>query len=541
MPNHLTEEQRALGRRNADTTLGVTRRDFLKAAAVATPAAAAYFGYEKMGDKKPVRAAIIGTGDEGCQAMIRFHNRDYLDYIGYCDIRPTQRKRAIAEFSNHKQYAKKDVEHLKAYADLKEILNDPDVEVVVIALPLFLHAPVAIEAMKAGKHVFCEKLMAHNISQCKEMVKTARETNRLLAIGHQRHYSALYDNANFLVQNGHLGQIRYIRALWHRNNAQPVILRDKGGNLVFNADGSPVYVKDEKGLVKYFDSWKRDIPADDRSVDYKKYGYDSLEQLIRWRLYKKTGAGLMAELGSHQLDACSIFLGKKHPIAVSGYGGTIFYEDGREVDDHVFCTFEFPGERKDDSHDRVIVTYSSISTNAFEKYGEEVTGTMGTLIVEEEHDLMLFREPDRNRPGTWSSALTTAVIEKTGPGKPIVETSPSAAGPSAAAALGGLATADPSRGYREELEHFAYCIRHGDPSDYHRFAKLSRDEFEKSDEAKRLTPRCRGEVAMADAIIALTSNIAMATHQRIEFKDAWFDFESPEVPDGSPGTLARKA
>ena len=73
-------------------------------------------------------------------------------------------------------------------------------------------------------------------------------------------------------------------------------------------------------------------------------GYKSLDELVRWRLYNRTGGGLMAELGSHQLDACSIFLGKKHPLAVTGIGGTFFYTDGREVDDHVFVTFEFPGK-----------------------------------------------------------------------------------------------------------------------------------------------------------------------------------------------------
>ena len=70
-----------------------------------------------------------------------------------------------------------------------------------------------------------------------------------------------------------------------------------------------------------------------------------MEELVRWRLYKRTGGGLMAELGSHQLDACSIFLGKVHPLAVTGVGGKIFYPtDDREVDDHVFVTYEFPGK-----------------------------------------------------------------------------------------------------------------------------------------------------------------------------------------------------
>jgi hypothetical protein len=155
---------------------------------------------------------------------------------------------------------------------------------------------------------------------------------------------------------------------------------------------------------------------------------------------------------------------------------------------------------------------------------------------------LLFREPDRNNPKAGGAALTTAVVEKAAAGgKPTLETSPSAAGPSAASAVGGLATADPSRGYREELEHFAYCIRKGDPSNYHKYSDMSREEFEASEEAKRLTPRCRGEVALADAVIALTSNLSMAKHQRIEFKPEWFDYTKNDAPDLSPGELARRA
>ena len=251
--SNLTPEQRALGRENANRVLGdLRRRDFLKAAAAAPAVGAFYFGYEKM-DKSPVRAAIIGTGNEGCGAMIHDHNREYLDFIGFCDIRPSNRKRAVAEFSKHKDYGPEEAKKLKSYKDHKEMLADPDVEVVVIALPLWLHAPIAIEAMKAGKHVFCEKLMAHSVKECKEMVKVAHETNRLLAIGHQRHYSVLYDNANYLVQNDHLGEIRHIRALWHRNNARPKIAK--------GPDGKPLY--DDKGNALYlvYDKDGDEVPA----------------------------------------------------------------------------------------------------------------------------------------------------------------------------------------------------------------------------------------------------------------------------------------
>jgi predicted dehydrogenase len=518
---HLTAEQRALGRDNTNRALGMSRRDVLKAAAAAPALGAFYFGYKEMGNKSAVKAAIIGTGDEGCQAMIRSHNRDYLDFIGFCDIRPTQQARAVKEFSDHKQYTPADVKKLKSYTSKEEMYADPDIEMIVIALPLWLHAPVAIEAMNAGKHVFTEKLMAHSITECKEMCKVARKTNRLLAVGHQRHYSVLYDNANYLVQNGVLGEIRHIRALWHRNNAQPLIAKDKNGNPIFDPKtGLPEEVHDEHGNLVYRDSWKRIHRDEDKNIDYKKYGYSSLDELINWRLYNRTGAGLMAELGSHQLDACSIFLGKQHPIAVTGIGGTFFYTDGREVDDHVFNVFEFPGKSE---HDRIVVTYTSINTNGFDGYGEQVMGSNGTMIVSQEKEILLFKEA-----GSPSLSQTTSVTLETQGKKPALETSPSTAGPTAAASLGGLATADPSRGYREELEHFAYCVRHGDKSNYHGDTEHQ--------------PRCRGEVALADAVIALTTNIAMRQKRRIDFDPRWFDYKSEEVPEAqvTPGVAQLK-
>src|SRR5262249_22091058 len=199
----------------------------------------------------------------------------------------------------------------------------------------------------------------------KQMIKVSEETDRILTIGHQRHYSLLYAHAVEVMKSGILGDVKHIRALWHRNNSLPM-LDEKG--------------KEKPGTIK--DSWRPDIPDQDRKAlekNIRNLGYKSMEELVRWRLYNRTGGGLMAELGSHQLDACSIFLGKVHPLAVTGVGGKFFYHDDREVDDNVFVTFEFPGPNYyadtqhtqiKDKNDIVVVTYSSISTNAFEPYGE---------------------------------------------------------------------------------------------------------------------------------------------------------------------------
>lgn len=492
---------------------GVTRRRFMQgliaAGATVPVSAAAYFGYRNHGFPntfRPVKAAIIGCGDEG-GVLVGEHNPAFVKFIAASDVRPSNRRRIFVGqpnsprkgFNHH--YGSNAKDHIRFYEDYHEMLDNPEIEMVVIALPLHLHAAAAIEAMQKGKHVLCEKLMAWNIRQCKQMIQTADRTGKLLSIGHQRHYSMLYAHANEIVESGVLGDVKHIRALWHRNNVRP------------NPDEA---TRRERPLL---DSWWPAIPPEDRTAltaeRLRALDYKDINELCRWRLYMRTGGGLMAELGSHQLDACSIFLGKKKPLSVTAVGGTHFYQDDREVEDHVYCIYEFPGPNYNDrdprarKNDIITVTYSSISTNAFEKYGECVMGTKGTLVVEEEQNAYLWGIQGRSTEVTANPASRT-----------IVDTS-SSTGPveqrAAATGANALGHNPPSRGYREEMEHLAYCIR-------------MLDQGMESDR-ERLKPRCDGRAAMADAIIALTANQAMKRRERIEFRPEWFDPTSEAVPD----------
>ena len=534
MSLYLTPEQKEKGKASFIAEASkhpLTRRDLLKGALAAVPAAglslaAAYYGYESL-KGSPVKAGLIGAGDEG-GVLVGNHNPDFLEFIGYSDIRPYNQKRIMDGEGKPPRWGFKyfygdDADKkITSYANYKDLLANKDIEAVVIALPLHLHAKVAIDAMKAGKHVLCEKLMAWNVDQCKKMIAVAEETNRILTIGHQRHYSLLYAHAVEVIKAGTLGDVRHIRALWHRNNAWPKI-DDKGE-----------IIKDKNGIV-YHDGWHPPIRPEDREAleaKVKDLGYKNMEELVRWRLFNRTGGGLMAELGSHQLDACSIFLGKVHPLAVSGVGGKFFYRDEREADDHVYVNFEFPGPNyweKDsdgkptnkvkDGEDRVVVTYSSINTNTFEPYGECVMGSKGTLIVETEATAMLVPERDPNTRTAGSA--TGSAVTSAGGGKPAVESSGSTGAIASPALVAGGAPV--SRGYTEEMAHFAYCVK--------MHQKAEKEKNVQEQEKWRLTPRCHGKVAMADAIIALTSNLAMKNKKRIEFKEEWFDPKAKDVPD----------
>lgn len=509
---HLTEEQAQIGRDNFYETLSFTRRDFLKGTAAAgTGLGAAYFGYKQLeGDR--VRVGWIGTGDEG-NILLAEHPENYMEIVGIADLRPTNRKRAFIgdgrppRIGLNQKLGEQTASKIRQFKNHRELIAAKDelgLEAVVIAVPLNQHAPIAIECLDAGLHVLSEKLMAHSVAECKQMYRKAQEKNLLLAVGHQRHYSVLYDNANHIVKSGVLGDIKHIRALWHRNNSFP------------NRD-----------------SWRKSISKEDAAAlsdSVNEFGYDDMDQLVNWRLYNETGGGLMAELGSHQLDACSIFLGKVKPIAVSGYGGRNFYgvkgvgspdkqRDDREIDDHVYVTFEFPGPHyEDDENDIVIVTYSSINTNSFEPYGETIMGSRGTMMVKTEKEVLLFKENGGGSPGGPDQRLH--VVSSQSSSAPVLDAyetmAPTAAAAEASSALGETI----SRGYREEMEHFSHCIRtnnHSSPAE----GGL----------------KCNGEVAMGDAIMALTSNLAMKYHKRIVFKPEWFDPNSDATPETDPDII----
>ena len=548
---NLTEEQKTIGKENFADVINITRRDFLTgtlAAGLATGAGlgSIYFGYGKSVGN-PLRVGVLGTGDEG-SVLLGAHSPDYLNVVAIADIRPynifrafhgdvsspsayTARPGLMAKYKwSSEDEARKQVKVYGAYEDL---LADDDIEAVVIALPLHLHAEAAIKAMRAGKHVLTEKLMGHSIHECKEMSRVSRETGKILATGHQRHYSVLYDNAVHTIgRAGLLGQLHSIRAQWHR------------GNLPGNDSWKPP-MPDDESLAKKLVGWKKDLetakPADivpltkriaqleaqisDALVDASKYGYtpmtlgdgearSPLQELIRWRLWNRTGGGLMAELGSHQLDAAGIFVSAMHgegkkvkPLTVTAVGNRSIFPADREVEDHVYCMYEYPAPGyEEDNNKKVVVTYSSINGNGFGDYGEVVMGTKGTLVLEREQDVMLYK---------GSAKDTRVTVSKKKDGTPTLDTTESGGGGGPAA--GGKVAGDgapPSRGYTEEMEHWAWCIRNPSPENQ---------------------PRCKPEVAIADAVIALVSNIALAnpeTQARTHFQPEWFDIASDETPEG---------
>lgn len=595
MVDKLSNDQKEVGEHNYHAAIGsyydVNRRDFLRGIVAAGAVSGAglgalYYGYGRVSD--PVRVAVIGTGDEG-NVLIGGCNPEYVQVKAICDIRPFSVHRAfhgdwstqaalgrrpglmsVAGYQTEADARKEVKVYDASNGGIKECLADPDIEAVIIALPLHLHAPVAAQAMERGLHVLTEKLMAHDVAQCKVMSRLAAQLkdpagNPLhLATGHQRHYNVKYDNAVNLIRWGLLGQIHHIRAQWHRSNvpgadswSMPIPGGEKMPNgRIFNRIMSDLGHR-ERALANTVDSdeahrlrqeialfkaWDADKDVDPKLFGYQDFSYQgrqfsAMEELHRWRLFERTGGGLMAELGSHQLDAVSIFLsslrndGKKvHPLSVHAVGGRHLMPLDRECEDHVYCMYEYPGPEyspefgvgyydrvedypKDglvpgyeaDPNKKVVVTYSSINGNGFGGWGEVVLGTKGTLILDSETDVLLYRNSDtRSKVGVKQNAGGFALDT-------------SASGDMAAAVSQAAASGPVSRGYREEIEHWAYCIRNPAPENQ---------------------VKCYPAVALGDAVIALSTNVALKNANSgksgyLEFNEEWFDVDNDATPDGS--------
>lgn len=395
---NLTNEQKEQGRRN-----------FLKALAgtpalIGLGAAAATWGPLKGG---PVKAAVIGTGGMG-RGLIAQCQKEFIDLRALCDINP-KRRQAVAANLTKNGWAQP-----KEYDDWREMLQKEDLEAVIIATPLWSHADITVGCLDAGKHVLCEKMIAKTEADALRMIDASKRNKRILEIGYQRYYNPVYQASyENIVKQGLIGDVYFARLVWHRN-----------GN------------------------WRRKEDPPAANFDPRPWGYPDWEHLVNWRLYKQYSEGLVAELGSHLITATNWFF-EAPPTAAYCTGAIARNKDGREVFDHVYATFEYPGGRT--------ATFSSIESNAFEDHYEMFMGTKGTLILQNETEVYLFNEGE--------AAQTTRVEVSRQTAAPVADASATrpAESPGRTVNAATAGQVDRNISYKNEIAEFCSSVRTGKP------------------------------------------------------------------------------
>ncbi len=339
----------------ADESL--SRRDFLKTSAAAGLGAAlagTAFGRPGAGtgrgkaaetaaarakDPNELRIAVIGCGAQGRVLIESILKIPGIRIAAICDIWSFSQTYTA-------NYLKKYGHIVTVYEDYRDLLaKEKDLAAAVVATPDWVHAEHANACLRAGLHVYCEKEMSNSLEKAQSMVRTARETGKLLQIGHQRRSNPRYIHAiNRLIREQKLlGRVTVAYAQWNRAKSDLL-------------------------------GWPEKYTIDQATLE--KYGYSSMTEFRNWRLYKKFGGGPMVDLGSHQIDLFSWVFGT-NPRSVMAGGGTDYYKDW-EWYDNVMAIYEF-GTPEGTSR----AFYQVQTTTQHGGFYETFMGENGSLVLSE--------------------------------------------------------------------------------------------------------------------------------------------------------------
>ncbi len=274
-----------------------------------------------------VKCAVIGLGSRGRDILATLALLKEGTVAAICDTYAASLRRAS-------EAAPKAGKH----SDYKEILANKEIQAVILATPTHQHRQIALEALQAGKHVYCEAPLAHTIEDARAIalaakgaVKQVFQSGLQMRSDPQRHFLLQF------IRSGAMGKNLLARTQWNKKQ-----------------------------------SWRFTSPNPER------------EREINWRLRKDTSLGLVGEIGLHQIDAAGWFMNLK-PTAVNGFGSVMHWEDGREVADTMQAVFEYPGG--------VTLTHASTLANSFDSDHEVYFGTDSAIMVRG-NKAWMFKEAD---------------------------------------------------------------------------------------------------------------------------------------------------
>jgi len=335
---------------NQKTVKEIDRRSFLRSTAAmgAGLAFSPIIGQANAASADTINVALLGAGAQGQVLMNACRNIPGVRFKAVCDIWTAYNQKRVSRTLKAYRH-----EH-NTYVDYKEMLDkEKDLDAVIVATPDFWHSPHAVACLEAGLNVYCEKEMSNTLEGAKKMVEAAKKSGKLLQIGHQRRSNPRYRHVYDKLITGAkvLGKITTINGQWNRSKTACEDL------------GSPRNAEIDKATLE-------------------KYGFKSMQQFRNWRWYKGLGGGPIVDLGSHQIDIYSWYLGT-NPKSVMASGGIDYWKPpvttiAHDWYDNVMAIYEYEvGDRT------VRAFYQTITTNSSNGYYEIFMGDEGTLEISE--------------------------------------------------------------------------------------------------------------------------------------------------------------
>ncbi len=337
----------------------LSRRDFIRGGSAAATLLGMFGAVElkaegpgsaevKKVTRPKVKVGVIGLGPRGREIVGTLQLQAEADLAAICDHYPAMLRRSAANAPEAKQVE-----------DYKAILGDKEIKAVVVATPSHKHRDIAIEALKAGKHVYCEAPMATTLEDARAIAAAARDA---------------------------LGQV-FQPGLALRSDPQRQFLlqfvRSK-------AAGDPLMARAQWNKKQ---QWRLAASTPER------------EKEINWRLDKNVSLGLAGEIGIHQFDMMNWLL-KARPEAITAFGGVLYWrDDGREVPDTAQFVFEYPGG--------VQGIFEATLANSFDGDYEVLYGTYAAILLRG-NKAWMFKEVDSPLLGWEVYARKDVFYKETG-------------------------------------------------------------------------------------------------------------------------------
>ena len=330
--------------------MSTTRRHFL-----ATAAGAGLLAAQNVSPNERVRIALIGAGGQGSSDTRNALNVGGVELVAVADIYDGRLTRAREVWGDH----------LFTTRDYREVLARKDVDAVFVGTPDHWHSTVSIDAMNAGKDVYCEKPMVQQLSQGAPMIEAQHRTGRILQVGSQRVSSIVYAKAKEMLASGAIGELNMVEAWVDRNSA--------------------------------IGAWQYSIPPDasPANIDWDRFlgrapkvPFEPV-RLFRWRNYRDYGTGVPGDLFVHLISGLHFVTGALGPDRVFASGGLRFWKDGRDVPDVMIALYDYPAFN--------VMLRVNFVDGATETAGLRFIGSEGIMMVDS--GLTLSKVPRELEPG----------------------------------------------------------------------------------------------------------------------------------------------
>lgn len=258
-----------------------------------------------------------------------------IELVGICDVFDLHAEKGM-ETARHglRISGEEGATHpVKRYLTYQEMLNDKNVDAVMIATPDHHHARMSIEAIKAGKHVYCEKSVSLTEDELFELYDVVNSSDRVYQLGHQISQNLIFQRAKEIIDKNILGKITLIETTTNRNTASGAWIRDL----------------DSKGNPK---------PGDLRSIDWDQWLGNapkvpfSRDRFYNWTKFFDYDVGVLGQLFTHEYDAINQLLRIGIPKSVVSAGGIYYWKDNRDIPDVLNCVFDYPDKE-------LVMTYSA--------------------------------------------------------------------------------------------------------------------------------------------------------------------------------------